>query len=304
VSAVLRAAAWLLGVVALLGSACGDEDAHAATRSLALVVAERSVAFAAPFAAEVVLVAATGDRFDEVEPDSLAPMHAEFVERTQQAVQGGTRSVWRFRLRALELGRQQVAVPEMAVVAADGGRHTLAAEPQTIEVISALVETDEGIEMPQMMPIGGRHGRAFWWWLLLPVVALVAGVAWFRRRRPHEEPVRPRGSSAPQPVVDHRQVARQELARLRGQVADAGGSDAGFHEVLVAAVRAFAVGQHGIDAAHCTTAELLSRLPDPDLKRCLERCDLVRFAARPADAEGRGIVVEAAVAFVERGDCK
>ena len=182
------------------------------------------------------------------------------------------------RTQGFQVGRHNVALPEIAVTGADGRTATLALAPLEVEIVSIL-GGEAGLR-PNAPPRALARG-AFAPWLAglialaLAFTATTALRVFLRRRAPRIEPEPP----AEQPI---------ELPQPEGE-------DAGeFCRRLSAAVRGHLARTWGIPAESLTPDELQRRLsaagaPPAAAERArnlLRDCDLARFGGA-APAPGR-----------------
>ncbi len=206
---------------------------------------------------------------------------------------GGVESRLELRVAAFELGELSLPALDLEVVDADGEATALATEAVPVAIES--VGRDEGGDIRD---IKGPLAIPFEAVTLLPwiaaLLALAAAGAWlYRRYRRRTRPEAPVPARPPRPahVVAREALDALEAARLleRGEIKT-------WHIRLSDILRVYIEGRFGVDAMEMTTGEVLDGLRRTDadtgavadVRRLLDRCDLVKFAKlRPAMPECR-----------------
>ena len=231
------------------------------------------------------------------EAEGLEPFEVLQRRVAEPRVEGGRAvSSAEFVLTAFELG--DLALPALAVevVAADGGVAALATEPASVTVSS--VGVDEGgdiraIRGPLDVPL---NVLALWPWLA--AMLLAAGVAFWLWRRPRRAAASGAAAPAAPPRPAH-ETAYEAFRMLEAERLPERGEVKAFHVRASDIVRGYVEGRFGVDALEMTTAEVVDGLRRRgvaeevvvDLRRLLERCDLVKFAKdRPALERCREVV--------------
>ena len=231
------------------------------------------------------------------EPDTLGPFEV-LERRLDDALAEGGRTVSsaEFSLTAFELGDLELPAVEIEVMAGDGSTATLRTEPLAVTVAS--VGRDESGDIRTIKgPLDIPRNLL----LLLPWLAgllLLAGLAaWLWRRyraRAADGPVAPAVPPRPAHEIAYEAFRALEAARLPEN-----GELKTFHIRASDIVRAYVEGRFGVQALEMTTGEVLDGLRGQeveaevgaDLRRLLERCDLVKFAKdRPALERCREVV--------------
>ena len=217
-------------------------------------------------------------------PESLGPF--EVLERRigEPRVEGDrTVSSAELVLTAFELGDLEAPAVEIEVLGADGSTVTLGTDPWPVTVAS--VGLDEGgdiraIKGPLDIPL---NVLALLPWLA--GVVLLAGIAyWLWRRSRGRTPDSILAPAAP-PRPAH-EIAYEAFRTLEADRLPDRGEIKTFHIRASDIVRAYVEGRFGVDALEMTTGEVLDGLRGHavdeevlrDLRRLLERCDLVKFA--------------------------
>ena len=231
------------------------------------------------------------------EPDTLGPFEV-LERRLDDPVAEGGRAVSsaEFSLTAFELGELELPAVGIEVLRADGSPATLETEPIVLAVVS--VGRDEGGDIRAIKgPLDIPRNLL----LLLPWLAgilLLAGLAaWLWRR------YRARSPDGPfVPVVPSRpahEIAYDAFSALEAERLPENGEIKAFHIRASDIVRAYVEGRFGVQALEMTTGEVLDGLRrhdldahvGADLRRLLERCDLVKFAKdRPALERCREVI--------------
>ena len=207
---------------------------------------------------------------------------------------GGVESRLELRVAAFELGELSFPPLDLEVVDAGGDATALATEAVTVAVES--VGRDEGGDIRD---IKGPLAIPFAVVTLLPWIAALlalAAAAWLhrrRRRRGRPEAIVP--AAPPRPAHE---VAREALDALEAAGLLERGEIKTYHIRLSDILRVYLEGRFGVDAMEMTTVEVLDGLlrtdadrgAVADMRRVLDRCDLVKFAKlRPAVPECRGL---------------
>ena len=207
-------------------------------------------------------------------------------------VNGGLESRLELRVAAFELGELTFPSLDMEVVGA-GGEATLATEAVPVAIES--VGRDEGGDIRD---IKGPLAIPFAVVTLLPwiaaALAIAAAAAWIYRR--YRRRARPEALVPALPPRPAHEVAREALDALEAAGLLERGEIKTWHIRLSDIVRVYIEGRFGVDAMEMTTGEVLDGLHRTDadrgavadVRRVLDRCDLVKFAKlRPAIPECR-----------------
>jgi len=235
-------------------------------------------------------------------PDSLdlSPFEVQAAEPVTPSTEGDrVRSGVVLTLVAFELGQLEVPSFDIAVEGPGDGSEVLSTHRFGIEVVS--VGADEGgdirdIRGPFWIPVSVVTVSI---WLLVLLAAVVL-LVWIVRR------MRGRGGEAPvEAVVPARppaEVALQALAAIeasplleRGQVKE-------YHIRVSETLRVYVEGRFRTPALEMTTREVVMALRrtavDADfvsgLSRCLDACDMVKFAKVRPDAGASAALLVAA----------
>jgi len=244
-------------------------------------------------------------------PDSLdlAPFEVIAVDTLPEGRGGGrARSGFRIFVTAFELGALEIPPLTARVVSAEGDTTSVSSDRWRVEVVSVGLDEEGGIREirgPRSIPIGV--------WGLFPWLAGVLLVAlltwWWLRRRggPSEAP-----TVAATPARPAHDVALEALATLEAADLPGRGEIKRFHVEVSEIVRIYLERRYGVPALETTTRELMTALQTPhatgevpsdvrhDLRRLLERCDLVKFAKYEPPPEASRELVPLARAIVER----
>ena len=238
-------------------------------------------------------------------PDALGPF--EVLERRidePRAEGGRTVSRAAFVLAAFELGDLQVPAVEIEVVDAAGDAVALETAPAAVTVSSVGLDASgdiRAIKGPLDMP---RNLLLLLPWLL-GATLLAAAAWWLWRRRPGA----PESIAAPVVPVRPPHAAAYEAFRiLEAERLPERGEIKAFHIRAADILRAYVEGRYGVDALEMTTAEVMDGLRRreiggevrADLRRLLERCDLVKFAKDRPAAERCCDVIPLGRAVVDR----
>ena len=212
------------------------------------------------------------------------------------AVDGGVESRLELRVAAFELG--ELAFPPLDVEVVDAAGEVTALATEAAPVVIESVGRDEGNDIRD---IKGPLAIPFAVVTLLPwiaaVLALAAAGAWLYRR--YRRRSRPEALVPTLPPRPAHEVAREALDALEAAGLLERGEIKTYHIRLSDIVRVYVEGRFGVDAMEMTTAEVLDGLlrtdadrgAVADVRRVLDRCDLVKFAKlRPAISECRELL--------------
>ena len=230
-------------------------------------------------------------------PESLGPF--EVLERRigEPRVEGGRAvSGAELVLTAFELGDLEVPAVEIDVLDADGSVTTVGTDPWPVVVASVGLDGGgdiRAIKGPLDIPLSVL---AILPWLA--GIALLAGIAYWLWRRGRARA--PDGTLAPaEPPRPPHETAYEALRTLEAERLPDRGEIKTFHIRASDIVRAYVEGRFGVDALEMTTGEVVDGLRGQevdatvllDLRRMLERCDLVKFAKdRPALERCREVI--------------
>lgn len=216
--------------------------------------------------------------------------------QTTAAADGGVESRLELRVAAFELGELSFPSLNVEVVGAEGEATTLATEAVPVAVES--VGRDEGGDIRD---IKGPLAIPFAVVTLLPwiavLLALAAAAAWLYRR--HGRRSRPEALVPTLPPRPAHEVAREALDALEAAGLLERSEIKTYHIRLSDIVRVYVEGRFRVDAMEMTTGEVLDGLlrtdadrgAVADVRRVLDRCDLVKFAKmRPAIPECRDLL--------------
>ncbi len=216
--------------------------------------------------------------------------------QTTAAADGGVESRLELRVAAFELGELSFPSLNVEVVGAEGEATTLATEAMPVAVES--VGRDEGGDIRD---IKGPLAIPFAVVTLLPwiavLLALAAAAAWLYRR--HRRRSRPEALVPTLPPRPAHEVAREALDALEAAGLLERGEIKTYHIRLSDIVRVYVEGRFRVDAMEMTTGEVLDgllrtdadRAAVADVRRVLDRCDLVKFAKlRPAIPDCRELL--------------
>lgn len=204
------------------------------------------------------------------------------------AAAGGRESRLELRVAAFELGQLSFPSLDLEVVDAAGGVTAVATEAVAVAVESVGRDESGGIR-----DIKGPLAIPFAAVTLLPwlaaLAALAAAAVWlYRRRRRRTRPAAPAPAVPPRPAHE---VALEALDALEAARLLERGEIKTYHVRLSDILRVYVEGRFGVDAMEMTTGEVVDALRGTDagggvaadLRRLLDRCDLVKFAKlRPA----------------------
>ena len=228
------------------------------------------------------------------DPVDVAPFELLDPPAMQSATaDGGTESRLELRVAAFELGELSFPPLDVEVVAPGGEATALATEAVPVAIES--IGRDEGGDIRD---IKGPLAIPFAVVTLLPWIAAALAVAaiaaWiYRRYRRRTRPESPVPALPPRPAHE---VAREALDALEAAGLLERGEIKTWHIRLSDIVRVYIEGRFGVDAMEMTTGEVLDGLHRTDadrgavadVRRVLDRCDLVKFAKlRPAMPECR-----------------
>ena len=231
------------------------------------------------------------------DPVDAAPFELLDAPGAQSAASpdGGVESRLELRVAAFELGELSFPPLDLEVVDAGGGATALATEAVTVAVES--VGRDEGGDIRD---IKGPLAIPFAVVTLLPwiaaLLAVTAAAAWLYRR--HRRRARPEAFVPALPPRPAHEVAREALDTLEAAGLLERGEIKTYHIRLSDILRVYLEGRFGVDAMEMTTGEVLDGLlrtdadrgAVADVRRVLDRCDLVKFAKlRPAVPDCRGL---------------
>lgn len=216
--------------------------------------------------------------------------------QTTAAADGGAESRLELRVAAFELGELSFPSLNVEVVDAEGEATALATEAVPVAVES--VGRDEGGDIRD---IKGPLAIPFAVVTLLPwiavLLALAAAAAWLYRR--YRRRSRPEALVPTLPPRPAHEVAREALDALEAAGLLERGEIKTYHIRLSDIVRVYVEGRFRVDAMEMTTGEVLDGLlrtdadrgAVADVRRVLDRCDLVKFAKlRPAIPECRELL--------------
>ena len=302
VTAVLAAAPAARGIglaagmiaAAVLAIAPAAPAGQSAAPAVETAVSAAAAAVGDPITVVVTVRHAAGAEVRWPDPIVAAPFELLDPPVSQTAAaDGGVESRLELRVAAFELGELSFPALDLEVVDAAGGATALATEAVPVAIES--VGRDEGGDIRD---IKGPLAIPFEAVTLLPWIAallvLAAAGAWlYRRFRRRTRPEAPAPARPPRPahVVAREALDALEAARLleRGEIKT-------WHIRLSDILRVYIEGRFGVDAMEMTTGEVLDGLRRTDadtgavadVRRLLDRCDLVKFAKlRPAMPECR-----------------
>ena len=215
------------------------------------------------------------------------------VAQSAAGADGGGESRLELRVAAFELGELSFPSLDLEVVDAGGNATVLATEAAAVVIES--VGRDEGGDIRD---IKGPLAIPFAVVTLLPwlaaLLAAAAVAAWiYRRYRPRTRPEALAPALPPRPAHE---VAREALDALEAAGLLERGEIKTWHIRLSDILRVYVEGRFGVDAMEMTTGEVIDGLlrtdadrgAVADVRRVLDRCDLVKFAKlRPAVPECR-----------------
>ena len=286
--------------VSLTGAPTAAQDTARTARSVQPAVETTVSATAAAVGDPVTVVVtvrhAAGAEVRWPDPVDAAPFELLDPPVAQSAADGGVESRLELRVAAFELGELAFPSLDVEVVDAEGEVTTLATEAVPVAVES--VGRDEGGDIRD---IKGPLAIPFAVVTLLPwiaaLLALAAAAAWLYRR--YRRRTRPEAFVPVVPPRPAHEVAREALAALEAAGLLERGEIKTYHIRLSDIVRVYVEGRFRVDAMEMTTGEVLDGLlrtdadrgAVADVRRVLDRCDLVKFAKlRPAIPECRELL--------------
>ncbi len=223
------------------------------------------------------------DPVDAAPFELLEPPAARSTE-----VEGGRESRLELRVAAFDLGQLSFPSLDLEVVDAGGGVTPVATGAVAVAVES--VGRDEGGDIRD---IKGPLAIPFAAVTLLPwlaaAAALAAAAVWLHRRRRRR--TRPEARAPAVPPRPAHEVALEALDALEAARLLERGEIKTYHVRLSDILRVYVEGRFGVDAMEMTTGEVVAALRGTeagggvaaDVRRLLDRCDLVKFAKlRPA----------------------
>lgn len=260
-------------------------------------VSAAAAAVGDPITAVVTVRHAPGAEVRWPDPVDAAPFELLDPPATQTtAADGSAESRLELRVAAFELGELSFPSLEIEVVDAGGGATVLATEPTAVAIES--VGRDEGGDIRD---IKGPLAIPFAVVTLLPWIAILLAVAvaaaWLYRR--YRRRSRPEALVPTLPPRPAHEVAREALDALEAAGLLERGEIKTYHIRLSDIVRVYVEGRFRVDAMEMTTGEVLDGLlrtdadrgAVTDVRRLLDRCDLVKFAKlRPAIPECRELL--------------
>ena len=228
------------------------------------------------------------------EPVDVAPFELLDPPVAQStAADGGDESRLELRVAAFELG--ELAFPSLELEVVDTAGNVTGLTTEAVAVAIESVGRDEGGDIRD---IKGPLAIPFAVVTLLPWLALLlavaAAAAWFYRR--YRRRTRPEALVPALPPRPAHEVAREALDALEAAGLLERGEIKTYHIRLSDILRVYIEGRFGVDAMEMTTGEVLDGLlrndvdrgAVADVRRLLDRCDLVKFAKlRPAIPECR-----------------
>lgn len=241
-------------------------------------------------------------------PDSLDLAPFEVLDARllpPEQVGEGYRSTMQLALTVFELGELEIPSFEISVPSPDGGADLVSTDRFGIEVVS--VGADETgdireIRGPLLIPLSAL--RVALLGLVLLLLAALAFAAW-RRWRPEREPVEAAPGPPPRPAHE---VALEELDRLLASPMLERGAVKDFHIEASDIVRRYVEARFSVPALEMTTWEIVEGLERTgvdveareQLRRFLDRCDLVKFAKVRPSIEESTDTVQAGRTLVEQ----
>lgn len=233
---------------------------------------------------------------DPVEAAPFELLDPPVAQSAAAAADGIVESRLELRVAAFELG--ELAFPPLDVEVVDAAGEVTALATEAAPVVIESVGRDEGGDIRD---IKGPLAIPFAVVTLLPwiaaVLALAAAGAWlYRRYRRRSRPEALMPTLPPRPAHE---VAREALDALEAAGLLERGEIKTYHIRLSDIVRVYVEGRFRVDAMEMTTGEVLDGLHRTDadreavadVRRVLDRCDLVKFAKlRPAIPECRELL--------------
>ena len=229
------------------------------------------------------------------DPVDAAPFELLDAPAAQSAAgaDGGVESRLELQVAAFELG--ELSFPSLDLELIDAGGEVSAVATDTVAVTIESVGRDEGGDIRD---IKGPLAIPFAVVTLLPwlavLLAAAAVAAWIYRR--YRRRTRPEAVVLALPPRPAHEIAREALDALEAAGLLERGEIKTYHIRLSDILRVYVEGRFGVDAMEMTTAEVLDGLlrtdadrgAVADVRRVLDRCDLVKFAKlRPAVPECR-----------------
>ena len=216
--------------------------------------------------------------------------------QTTAAADGSAESRLELRVAAFELG--ELSFPSLDVEVVDAGGEATILATEAVPVAVESVGRDEGGDIRD---IKGPLAIPFAVVTLLPwlaaALAIAAAAAWLYRR--YRRRSRPQALVPTLPPRPAHEVAREALDALEAAGLLERGEIKTYHIRLSDILRVYVEGRFGVDAMEMTTGEVLDGLNRTDadrgavadVRRALDRCDLVKFAKlRPAISECRELL--------------
>ena len=285
----------------LAAAPAAAQEAEPTGQAIAPTV-ETTVSAAAAAVGDPITVIVTARHAPDAEvqwPDPVEAAPFELLDppvAQSATVDGVVESRLELRVAAFELG--DLAFPPLDVEVVDAAGGVTALTTEAAPVVIESIGRDEGGDIRD---IKGPLAIPFAVVTLLPwvavLLALAAAAAWLYRR--YRRRARPEAFvPAPPPRPAH-EVAREALDALEAAGLLERGEIKTYHIRLSDIVRVYVEGRFGVDAMEMTTGEVLGGLlrtdadrgAVADVRRVLDRCDLVKFAKlRPAIPECRELL--------------
>ena len=306
-SAARRALPITTGTPAAAIAAClaaapaAAQEAERAGQAIAPTV-ETTVSAAAAAVGDPITVIVTARHAPDAEVRWPNPVEAAPFElldppvAQSAAVDGGVVSRLELRVAAFELG--ELAFPPLDVEVVDAAGEVTSLATEAAPVVIESVGRDEGGDIRD---IKGPLAIPFAVVTLLPwiaaLLAVAAAAAWLYRR--YRRRSRPEALVPTLPPRPAHEVAREALDALEAAGLLERGEIKTYHIRLSDIVRVYVEGRFRVDAMEMTTGEVLDGLHRTDadrgavadVRRVLDRCDLVKFAKlRPAIPECRELL--------------
>ena len=280
-----RVLAAAVGALLAAASAAGQ-----AAPTVETAVSPATAAVGDPVTVVVTVRHAAGTEVRWPDPVDAAPFELLDAPAAQSAAgaDGGVESRLELRVAAFELG--ELSFPSLDLELIDAGGEVIAVATDAVAVTIESVGRDEGGDIRD---IKGPLAIPFAVVTLLPwlaaLLAAAATAAWIYRR--HRRRTRPEAVVPALPPRPAHEVAREALDALEAAGLLERGEIKTYHIRLSDILRVYVEGRFGVDAMEMTTGEVLDGLlrtdadrgAVADLRRVLDRCDLVKFAKlRPA----------------------
>ena len=292
-----RALAAALTAFLAAAPAAAQETAPAGEAVAPAVEAAVSAAAAAvgdPITVVVTVRHAPGAEVRWPDPIDAAPFELLDPPVAQSAAaDGGTESRLELRVAAFEFG--ELSFPSLDLEVVDAGGEATALATEAVPVTIESVGRDEGGDIRD---IKGPLAIPFAVVTVLPWIAallvIAAAAAWIYRR--YRRRTRPEALVPALPPRPAHEVAREALDALEAAGLLERGEIKTYHIRLSDILRVYIEGRFGVGAMEMTTGEVLDGLlrtdadrgAVADVRRLLDRCDLVKFAKlRPALPECR-----------------